>query len=167
MHRLAAAALSTAALTTGFAFPALLGAEAATAAPAAVGAHAPGMTAAVTCSIHNKTGSCPSGGEFCSKDYLHQTSVLSTGVRYTCTPVGGYNRWMRAPSTPVVSPTTGSTTSPVGGVAAGEGGMARASVPVQHGPSALPLEIGAAGAVAAGIGAVLVIRKRRSAGSER
>ncbi|WP_380527270.1 hypothetical protein [Streptacidiphilus alkalitolerans] len=142
--------------------------------------HAAGPVRAVAavCSITTPSGDCYSAGEFCSKAELGQSTTAADGEAISCVQDGQYHRWLGGSSTTATG--TGSTTTgqsststsgttaavPLGGIAAGGGGLAlaadRQAAPTQDSGPALPAGL-AAGALAAGLGGVLAVRKRRAA----
>ncbi|MFC1438991.1 hypothetical protein ABUW04_12025 [Streptacidiphilus sp. N1-10] len=146
-------------------------------------AHAvvPTRAVAAACSITTPSGGCYSAGEFCSKAEFGQSTTAADGEAIKCVQDGQFLRWLGSSSTTAAgSGTTASTatgqsststsgttaTVPLGGIAAGGGGLAlaasRQAAPTQDSSLGLPTGL-AAGALAAGLGSVLVVRKRRAA----
>ena len=149
-------------------------------------AAAPARAVAAACSITTPSGHCYAAGEFCSKAEFGRSTTAADGEAISCVQDGQYRRWLGSSSTTATGTgTTGSTatgstatgqgsaptggttvTVPLGGIAAGGGGLAlaadRQAAPARNSGPALPAGL-AAGALAAGLGGVLVVRKRRAA----
>lgn len=142
-------------------------------------AAAPALAVTASCSITTPHGDCYQAGEFCSRAELGKSTTAVDGEAIHCVLDGQYRRWLGTGSSSSGGTSggtaagqggtgTGGTTQvvPLGGVAAGGGGLAtvaeRQAVAAPQADTALPAGL-AAGALAAGVGGVLVVRRRRAA----